>query len=90
MVADPDWQNYVRLNAEAGLLLKQRTCLMISGALRAYLSADGRAIAAAHERLTPGFQTSMRAGRSAGRGIRGASTAGDRRSADREFACLAE
>jgi hypothetical protein len=29
MVADPEWQNYVRLNAEAGLLLEQRTCLMI-------------------------------------------------------------
>jgi hypothetical protein len=29
MLADPEWQKYVRLNAEAGLLLEQRTCLMI-------------------------------------------------------------
>lgn len=29
MMADPEWQNYMRLNAEAGFLLEQRTCLMI-------------------------------------------------------------
>ena len=29
MLADPEWQKYVRLNADAGLLLEQRTCLMI-------------------------------------------------------------
>lgn len=29
MFADPEWQNYMRLNAEAGHLLEQRTCLMI-------------------------------------------------------------
>ncbi|MEZ5785600.1 MAG: NIPSNAP family protein [Xanthobacteraceae bacterium] len=29
MMADPEWQTYMRLNAEAGLLLEQRTCLMI-------------------------------------------------------------
>jgi hypothetical protein len=29
MTADPEWQNYLRLNTEAGNLLEQRTCLMI-------------------------------------------------------------
>jgi len=29
MAADPEWQNYLRLNGEAGYLLQQRTSLMI-------------------------------------------------------------
>jgi len=29
MAADPEWQNYIRLNNEAGYLLQQRTSLMI-------------------------------------------------------------
>lgn len=29
MFADPEWQKYMRLNAESGFLLEQRTCLMI-------------------------------------------------------------
>jgi hypothetical protein len=29
MLADPEWQNYLRLNTEAGHLLEQRTSLMI-------------------------------------------------------------
>lgn len=29
MAADPEWQNYLRLNAEAGYLLEQHTSLMI-------------------------------------------------------------
>jgi len=29
MMADPEWQNYLRLNNEAGYLLQQRTSLMI-------------------------------------------------------------
>jgi hypothetical protein len=29
MTADPEWQNYLRMNTEAGNLLEQRTCLMI-------------------------------------------------------------
>lgn len=29
MTADPEWQNYVRLNTESGYLLEQRTNLML-------------------------------------------------------------
>lgn len=29
MAADPDWQNYLRLNGEAGYLVEQRTNLML-------------------------------------------------------------
>jgi len=29
MAADPEWQNYLRLNGEAGYLLEQKTSLMI-------------------------------------------------------------
>jgi NIPSNAP len=29
MAADPEWQNYLRLNAESGYLLQQRTSLML-------------------------------------------------------------
>jgi hypothetical protein len=29
MAADPEWQNYLRLNNEAGFLLEQKTSLMI-------------------------------------------------------------
>jgi hypothetical protein len=29
MLADPDWQNYLRLSAESGLVIDQRTSLMI-------------------------------------------------------------
>jgi len=28
MTADPEWQNYLRMNTEAGNLLEQRTCLI--------------------------------------------------------------
>jgi hypothetical protein len=29
MAADPEWQNYVRLNTESGYLVEQRTNLML-------------------------------------------------------------
>jgi hypothetical protein len=29
MQADPEWQNYIKLNAAAGYLIDQRTCLMM-------------------------------------------------------------
>jgi hypothetical protein len=29
MVADPEWQSYLRLNAESGYLMQQRTSLML-------------------------------------------------------------
>lgn len=29
MMADPEWQNYVRLNTESGYLMEQRTNLML-------------------------------------------------------------
>jgi hypothetical protein len=29
MMADPEWQNYMRLNSESGYLLEQRTNLML-------------------------------------------------------------
>jgi NIPSNAP len=28
MMKDPEWQNYLKLSAEAGYLIEQRTCLM--------------------------------------------------------------
>lgn len=28
MMADPEWQQYLKLNGEAGYLVEQRTCLM--------------------------------------------------------------